>query len=407
MDKIQGPVSLTEYFSTKYNKHIYLFGDVHVNASTCDDKNSVHIVDFLKDIINNAEITDVFIEALVAKNPKKIIPRTRSEFFESIRIPEITKKSSYLDMVRNEFRNCLLFDKTKCKYIKNENARFHYIDIRTVDVIVEQLFFERFVLRQKREPIGVKEFERSLNDMLQTEVILEESKITKQIENIKDVKIREVIDKVAAPKLKMWNKTLERLIDTIPDLSDKKSKEFLDWLKVYDKWFLEFSAYLMDMFTIGRMMRTFSDGTTASGPVQERKYNLPGTYSEILKVVDSKGNIDYDFAVVQVRDKKEPEKMPPSIHANYYPSLNIKPGDPLTFKVRTFRTDVGNEVWDFGDGTSAVKTKSKVERSDPLKHKYAETVHKYEKPGHYIVTVERSNELGYKATAHLHIEVIQ
>ena len=151
---------------------------------------------------------------------------------------------------------------------------------------------------------------------------------------------------------------------------------------------------------------TFSDGTTASGPVQERKYILPGTYSEILKVVDSKGNIDYDFAVVQVRNKKDPGKMPPSIHANYYPSLNIKPGDPLTFKVRTFRTDTGNEVWDFGDGTSVVKTKSKVERSDPLKHKYAETVHKYEKPGHYIVTVGRSNELGYKATAHLHIEVI-
>ena len=27
-------------------------------------------------------------------------------------------------------------------------------------------------------------------------------------------------------------------------------------------------------------------------------YDKPGEYSEILKVVDAKGNVDYDFAVV-------------------------------------------------------------------------------------------------------------
>jgi hypothetical protein len=43
---------------------------------------------------------------------------------------------------------------------------------------------------------------------------------------------------------------------------------------------------------------------------------------------------------------------------------------------------------------------------DPLKGKYAETVHAFTKPGHYIVQVERSNEHGYKATAHLHVEII-
>jgi hypothetical protein len=44
---------------------------------------------------------------------------------------------------------------------------------------------------------------------------------------------------------------------------------------------------------------------------------------------------------------------------------------------------------------------------DPLKGKYAETMHSFAEPGHYIVTVERSNEHGYMATAHLHVEVNQ
>ena len=151
---------------------------------------------------------------------------------------------------------------------------------------------------------------------------------------------------------------------------------------------------------------TFSDGSTSSGPIQQRTYNLPGTYSEVLKIVDSKGNVDYDFAVVQVRDKINPDQMPPSIHANYYPTFDIKPGDPVTFKVRTFRIEVGNEIWDFGDGTPPVTVKSFVERSAPIKGKYAETVHRFSQPGHYIVQVERSNKYGYKATAHLHVEVL-
>ena len=164
---------------------------------------------------------------------------------------------------------------------------------------------------------------------------------------------------------------------------------------------------------------TFCDGSTASGPVQEREYDISGTYSEVLKVTDSEGNIDYDYTVIQICNREDPGKMPPTIHAAYHPSLNIKAGDPITFKVRTFRSEIGNEVWDFGDGTPTVEVQSVIEKYieseskgfieygyDPLKGKYAETVHAFAKPGHYIVKVERSNEHGYTATAHLHVEVM-
>lgn len=151
---------------------------------------------------------------------------------------------------------------------------------------------------------------------------------------------------------------------------------------------------------------TFCDGTNAEGAVQQKLYDKPGEYSEILKVTDSKGNVDYDFTVVQVYDRNNPEKTIPAIQPAYHPSLNIKPGDPVTFLVRTFNTDFGNEVWDFGDGSPQVRVKSEfVDRKNSSKGKFARTVHSFLEPGHYIVSVERSDESGIKAIAHLHVVI--
>lgn len=150
---------------------------------------------------------------------------------------------------------------------------------------------------------------------------------------------------------------------------------------------------------------TFTDGTTAKGEVQKKKYDIPGEYSEILKVTDSKGNISYDFNVIQVIDK-DPAKRIPTLQPAFFPTMNIKAGDPVTFLVRTFNSDIGNEEWNFGDGSPNVKVKSEiVNRSDPTKGKFAETVHEFSKPGQYVVSVERSNESGYKATGHLYVVV--
>jgi hypothetical protein len=158
--------------------------------------------------------------------------------------------------------------------------------------------------------------------------------------------------------------------------------------------------------TIVKYEWIFCDGTTAEGAVQKKSYQTAGEYSEILKVTDSKGNIDYDFTVIQVYDREKPEKAIPVMQPAYHPTLNIKPGDPVTFLVRTFNTDYGKEVWNFGDGSPQIEVKS--EYVDP-KHftegKFAETVHSFANPGHYIVRVERSDESGLKAIAHLHVVV--
>ena len=151
---------------------------------------------------------------------------------------------------------------------------------------------------------------------------------------------------------------------------------------------------------------TFCDGTTAKGAIQTKTYDKPGEYSEILKVTDSKGKIDYDFTVIQVYARGEEEQTIPAIQPVYYPSLDIKPGDPVTFLVRTFNTDVGNEVWDFGDGSPLVTVKSEtVDRQDFIKGKFAETIHSFSESGQYVVSVKRSDASGREAIGHLHVVV--
>jgi murein DD-endopeptidase MepM/ murein hydrolase activator NlpD len=150
---------------------------------------------------------------------------------------------------------------------------------------------------------------------------------------------------------------------------------------------------------------SFTDGAKAKGAQVERSYRKPGVYSEVLKITDAAGRIDYDFAVVNVVAKDQPDKLPPSIHAVYFPTFGIKPGDPVTFLVRTFRTTDGVETWDFGDGSAKAEVQSDGNVVPLAKDGYARTRHRFEKAGHYLVRVERTNRHGYTAVGHLQVRV--
>jgi hypothetical protein len=150
---------------------------------------------------------------------------------------------------------------------------------------------------------------------------------------------------------------------------------------------------------------TFHDGATATGPKVERTYAEPGEYSEVLKVTDDRGNISYDFAIVQVLDRQKPEPPAPSIHAAYAPTQGLKPGDPVTFKVRTFGTTHGSEKWDFGDGSSPVEVHSDGNVQKLAPDGYASVVHRFERPGDYLVRVERADSRGYKAVGRLCVSI--
>jgi len=148
---------------------------------------------------------------------------------------------------------------------------------------------------------------------------------------------------------------------------------------------------------------TFTDGTKATGVKSERTYSKPGSYSEMVKVNDDAGHVSYDFAIVQVIGDDE-KNIPPAIHPSFSPTMNLKPGDNITFKVRTFR-DHGGETWNFGDGSPAVNVQSDGNAVALAKDGYAITQHAFTRAGDYIVRVEHTNERGESAIAHLWVRI--
>lgn len=148
---------------------------------------------------------------------------------------------------------------------------------------------------------------------------------------------------------------------------------------------------------------TFTDGTKAGGMKVERTYTEPGSYSEMVKVTDDQGRTSYDFAIVQVMGEDE-KNIPPAIHPSFSPTMHLKPGDNITFKVRTFR-DHGGETWNFGDNTPPVHVESDGNAKALAKDGYAITQHAFAKPGDYIVSVQHTNERGERAIANLWVRI--
>jgi hypothetical protein len=148
-----------------------------------------------------------------------------------------------------------------------------------------------------------------------------------------------------------------------------------------------------------------SGGEDASGAKVQRTYKAPGTYSELLKVTDASGRVSYDFATVNVFAKGDTERLPPTIHATFFPATGIRAGQPVTFKVRTFRTTDGEESWDFGDNSAKITTKSDGNVKQLAPDGYAVTAHTYQRAGDYLVRVQRTNRHGHTAATHLWLRV--
>lgn len=155
--------------------------------------------------------------------------------------------------------------------------------------------------------------------------------------------------------------------------------------------------------SIAKYEWTFCDGTTATGPTVERTYPKAGYFSEILRITDAAGNVEHDFATVEVHEPGRP--LPPTIHPNYAPTMNVKAGEPVLFRVRTFRTQDGAEQWDFGDGAPPMVVQSDGNKVMHAKDGYARTTHTFARPGTYLVKVERTDALGRTAIGRLQVKV--
>ena len=162
------------------------------------------------------------------------------------------------------------------------------------------------------------------------------------------------------------------------------------------------------------------DGKIVDGIKAAKVYQQEGLYSEMLTVRDNRGKEDVDFCVVQILPPDAtPEKTPPSMNLTCYPTENIHVGQPVAFKVRTFFKEEfsankgGEEIWDFGDGTTATSCSDPdnprwnviLTYGDSKNSDYAERWHAYDKPGRYIVTVRRTGKNHLTAMAQVKVDV--
>jgi murein DD-endopeptidase MepM/ murein hydrolase activator NlpD len=152
----------------------------------------------------------------------------------------------------------------------------------------------------------------------------------------------------------------------------------------------------------------FGDGSTAEGATVARVYPRPGIYSEVLEVQDGQGHVDYDIATVQVYDAAR-GRMPAGVHAAFWPSLGLRPGQEITFLARVFNDDNGEVSLDFGDGMPVVTVRANPVKPDGqnalVADGYAVTAHRYAKPGSYLVAAEHVEATGATAVARLHVMI--
>ncbi|MBP7933160.1 MAG: peptidoglycan DD-metalloendopeptidase family protein [Phycisphaerae bacterium] len=119
----------------------------------------------------------------------------------------------------------------------------------------------------------------------------------------------------------------------------------------------------------------FPDGQTVRQSKVEKVFDKPGAHVAALWVKDSQGNEDVDFCQIKVYSKLNPEKGMPHLFMTCSPTENIRPNQPVTFRLWFQGGDSGPITIEFDDGTKVTNYPS-----------YAELSHRFTPAGIHIVT---------------------
>lgn len=239
---IVGPVSMTIHTNKNIgnNQLIYIFGDVHIKASTCftdvSSKNAVHIADYIKALIENSTVTkqwDIFLE----------YP------FQSPYSVPIGTKPSYLIDVANKFKECLRSNKSKCH---SKRARFHYADIRVITPVIHNFLLLFSDLSQDVTSIDYDKMMAAFTNIkdLSFDELMIETKIAKQVDDIPSLDIRNFLWKKADFYLNKFYPDADLYNDFFRNPTEPlREKLYLQML--------DFLTYLVDFYILGRMFRSF------------------------------------------------------------------------------------------------------------------------------------------------------
>lgn len=192
VDYIAGPVSLGEYYSAKYDKHFYIFGDRHARLSNCPkDKKVMPLSDFFKLVTeqNVQKIIDIFLES-------EYIDKYTKDY-------KLTWEGAYFQEVFQAFESCLKLDKGLCLY---KNVRVHYGDIR--------LYKGTDPLRKK----GREAVTEIINKTTKLKAEMKSSEFTQEIIKIEDS--HDNLIKGKAMKIESYFDYILKLFDTIAETNE-------------------------------------------------------------------------------------------------------------------------------------------------------------------------------------------
>jgi hypothetical protein len=276
------PVIVSEHFSAKYNKHIYIFGDYHDRNIRCpigsNKENTVYFLDLLKSFTilknsdNTPKVIDYFFE-LAFKNKMRPFIKPFGE--------------DYLRDVNELFDNCLQLKKDLCQY---KNVRMHYSDVRKIKEIKPfyelRYYFNNLIkYYNTREEIYKENLEQTQikkNDIINNlsdlsdkgiDYLIYISKSNKQLDNLEFPDLKPLIKTYSENKMRVLFKNFNiDKVKNIFSLGDEMikgnfpNKKEIDMIETFYKQLLDLKAYLMDIYLFARMFRKFKKTETHSEP---------------------------------------------------------------------------------------------------------------------------------------------
>lgn len=246
------------YTSSKYGKKIVLFGDVHTKTFGCDPKNSLSTSDFIMNQIETSTcFLDIFLEI------PYLFGRTDTK---------LELEGTYMNELHRDLRKCFEYTKD-CQY---HNIRAHYIDLRSPKLSEDFFLLQRAVINSfYKIPYSKNMTDRLLkNEGLQNIFsskdniinfmykLVRSKKIQKQIDNIKDEKVRKVL-------LRMEKERIENPDIDFDEISWAKIKEWLEerfYPHTLYHSLIRYVSVIVDIYTIARVFREFRE--------------VPGLYSK-------------------------------------------------------------------------------------------------------------------------------
>jgi hypothetical protein len=326
---IKGPVSITEHYSKKYNKHIYIFGDYHSIETKCRKEstpgNSISISSFLGILpyLTNPDGTPKLLDYFFEFDYKSrtFNPKLEGEY------------RGYGKEIYDMYENCLQIEKDVCKY---KNIRFHYSDIRSIPILFNFLLYYYYLLeilhknvnnaQQYYELIDWVELNQLTKDPMKylestktkTKIHKQYSKLQypeleKEIENFYKSIIIDLFRQYLHEQFITSTKTILELDNDLKNIEKRLEKS----IEITTKVLLMGISRLMDLYLVSRMFRKFKNikGRFSEPPTNiivyvgeqhAENYRRFLDYLGFSKVSSESKNENKDFQCLDVTKFKQP-----------------------------------------------------------------------------------------------------